>query len=162
MADIWKDRGNAFEEQWANAQDEELVKKMREKARLEEIAESLAQVLQVEHPDILKRVADLGVTLETGPALLLAPLVQIAWAEGKVTDDERATVLRLAHGRGLAETSPAYASSHSGSTSVRRTICSMSPSRCCRPRSQGSRRQNATNASRTSRRRATRWRPHPA
>ena len=107
--DIWKDRGNAFEEQWANAQDEELVKKMRAKARLEEIADSLAKVLQVEHPGLLQRVVDLGVTLETGAALLLAPLVQIAWAEGKVTEDERATVLRLARGRGLDESSPAYA-----------------------------------------------------
>ena len=51
----------------------------------------------------------LGVTVETGPAFLLAPLVQVAWAEGAVTDGERATVLRLAKERGIEPTSPAYA-----------------------------------------------------
>jgi hypothetical protein len=109
MGDAFKDRERALEEQWANAEQDKLVEKMREKARLEEITSALATTLQVEHPDLLARVVGLGVTMDTGPALLLAPLVQIAWAEGKVTDDERATVLRLAHGRGLAESSPAYA-----------------------------------------------------
>lgn len=107
--DIWKERERAFEEQWANAKDEELIKKMREHARLEAIAKTLAEKLQVDEPDLLRRVADLGITLDTGAALLLAPLVQIAWGDGSVTDEERDAVLRIARQRGLEESSPSYA-----------------------------------------------------
>ena len=46
--------------------------------------------------------------LDTGPAFLLAPLVQVARAEGKVTDRERDTVLRLAAARGVEAGSPAH------------------------------------------------------
>ena len=52
---------------------------------------------------------DLGINMSTGSALILAPLVQVAWAEGKVTDKERETVLRLAAGRGVEKGSPAEA-----------------------------------------------------
>ena len=52
----------------------------------------------------MKHVADL-----LGPAFLLAPLLQVAWAGGAVTDRERGTVLRLAKERGVEPTSPAYA-----------------------------------------------------
>ncbi len=107
--DIFKDRERAFEEQWALVHDAELIEKLREKDRLEAITKALAEKLQLDQPELLQRVIDLGVTLDTGPALLLAPLVQIAWAGGKVTDQERETVLRLARGRGLEESSPAYA-----------------------------------------------------
>jgi hypothetical protein len=55
------------------------------------------------------RIIALGVTVDTGPAFLLAPLVQVAWAEGVVTDRERGTVLRLANERGIEPMSPAYA-----------------------------------------------------
>jgi hypothetical protein len=48
------------------------------------------------------------VRLDTGPAFLLAPLVQVAWAEGQVTDRERDTVLRLAAARGVEPGSPAH------------------------------------------------------
>ena len=72
-SDIWKDRERAFEEQWALVHDAELIEKLRAQARLEEITEALAKKLEVDQPELLRRVIDLGITLETGPALLLAP-----------------------------------------------------------------------------------------
>ena len=70
---------------------------------------ALAEQLQVNNPELLRRVIALGVTLDTGPAFLLAPLVQVAWGEGNVTDRERDTVLRLAAARGVEVGSPAHA-----------------------------------------------------
>jgi len=63
----------------------------------------------VDNPELLHRVMALGVTLDTAPAFLLSPLVQVAWAEGEVTEREHQTVLRLAGARGVEEGSPAYA-----------------------------------------------------
>jgi hypothetical protein len=64
--------------------------------------------LQTDDPALLRRIMALGVTLDTGAAFLLAPLVQVAWAEGAVTDREREKVLRIAAERGIQTSSPAY------------------------------------------------------
>ena len=107
--DSFKERERAQEEGYFRAQDAKLLEKLREDARLEEIVLVLAEQLQVNNPELLRRVIALGVTLDTGPAFLLAPLVQVAWAEGNVTDRERDTVLRLAAARGVEVGSPAHA-----------------------------------------------------
>jgi hypothetical protein len=107
--DIFKDRERSLEEQYFRKHEAKLIEKLRERGKLEEIAEALAVKLQIDDPELLRRITALGVTLDTGPAFLLAPLVQIAWAEGRVTDQERETVLRIAAERGIEKTSPAYA-----------------------------------------------------
>src|SRR5262245_62024524 len=105
--DAFKDREKGLEEDYFRKSDAKLLEKMREKARLDEIAAELAKTLQCENPELLDRVIELGVAPGTGAALLLAPLVQVAWAEDKVTDPERETVLRLAATRGVESGSPA-------------------------------------------------------
>jgi hypothetical protein len=98
---IFHDRERAEEEVYFRQRDERLVAKLREKAKLGEIARALAEKLHVDNPDLLRRIVDLGVTLDTGAAFLLAPLVEVAWADGRVSPQERDTVLRLAHDRGV-------------------------------------------------------------
>lgn len=107
--DAFKDRERGLEEEFFRKSDAKLIEKMRDKAMLDEVVAELAKVLQVENPELLRRVIDLGINRSTGSALVLAPLVQVAWAEGKVTDKERETVLRLAAGRGVEKGSPAGA-----------------------------------------------------
>ena len=107
--DALKDRERAEESVYFRQQDEKLIAKLRENARLQEVVSALAESLQASNPELLRRVMGLGITLETGPALLLAPLVQVAWADGKVSDRERETVLRMASARGIEEGSPARA-----------------------------------------------------
>jgi len=104
--DIFKERERAEEEVFYRDRDAKLIAKLRENARLEEIAAALAESLQVSNPELLRRVTGLGIDLSTGPAFLLAPLVQVAWAEDHVTDRERETVLRLARARGVEDGSP--------------------------------------------------------
>jgi hypothetical protein len=104
-----KERERALEAVYFHDQDAKLIEKLRESARLEEIAIALAEKLQVDNPELLHRVMEMGVTLDTAPAFLLAPLVQVAWAEGEVTEREYKTVLRLAGIRGVEESSPAHA-----------------------------------------------------
>ncbi|HSE02995.1 MAG TPA: hypothetical protein VLK35_02480 [Methylomirabilota bacterium] len=107
--DIFKERERSLEEEYFRKHEAKLLEKLRERAKLEEIGEALAVKLQIDDPALLKRIMDLGVTLDTGPAFLLAPLVQVAWGEGAVTDREREKVLRIATDRGVATSSPAYA-----------------------------------------------------
>jgi hypothetical protein len=107
--DMFKERGRSFEEEYFRKYETQLIEKLRERARLEEIAEALAVKLQVDNPELLRRIMALGVTLDTAAAFLLAPLVQVAWAEGAVTTRERQAVLDVATTRGVEKGSPAYA-----------------------------------------------------
>lgn len=104
--DVFKDREQAEEEAYIRDHDAKLIAKLRENARLEEIVAALAEKLQIQDPDLLRRVRALGIDRNTGPAFILAPLVQVAWADGKVTDRERGTILRLARDRGVEDGSP--------------------------------------------------------
>lgn len=106
--DSFKERARSLEEEYFRTQDAKLIEKLRERGKVEEIAEALAVKLQIDDPALLRRIMALGVTLDTGPAFLLAPLVQVAWAEGEVTDREREKVLRIATERGIDPSSPAY------------------------------------------------------
>jgi hypothetical protein len=107
--DAFKERERSLEEEYVRRHEAKLLEKLRERGRLEEIAAALAEKLQVDNPELLHRIAGLGVTLDTGPAFMLAPLVQVAWAQGSVTDRERETVLRLAGERGVEKDSPSHA-----------------------------------------------------
>jgi len=107
--DIFKERGRSLEEDFFRKHEAKLIAKLRERGRLEDIAEELAIKLKIDNPALLHKIMALGVTLDTAPAFLLAPLVQVAWGEGAVTDRERATVLRLAEERGVAKDSRAHA-----------------------------------------------------
>jgi hypothetical protein len=107
--DIFEDRQRAAEGQWARARDAELIEKLRNKEQLEATLSALTDVLRVDSPELLQRVIDLGVTADTAPALLLAPLVQVAWAGESITAEEHEAVLRLAASRGVKAPAPSGA-----------------------------------------------------
>jgi hypothetical protein len=108
MSDLLKDRERAFEADYFRKQDEKLLAKMRERAKLQEVAQALADKLRVDDKELLDRVLALGLDRDTGTAILLAPLVQVAWAEGNVSDAERAVVLEIARSRGVEPGTPSY------------------------------------------------------
>lgn len=105
---IFSDREKAMEANYFREQDARLLDKLRQGAKLDEIAEVLRDKLRIDNPELLARVRAVGITPETAPAFFLAPLVQVAWAEGKVSGRERTAVLRLASQREVEEGSPAY------------------------------------------------------
>ena len=105
---ILGDREKAMEDGYFRDQDAKLLKMLRDRAQLDEIAKMLGEKLRVDDPALLMKVRELGITLQTAPAFFLAPLVQVAWAEGRVLKDERGMVLVLARQRGIAPDTPAY------------------------------------------------------
>jgi tellurite resistance protein len=100
--DMFKARERAEEEAHFRQQDARLIAKLRQKAQFSEIAHALAEKLQADEPMLLERIQKLGVTLDTGSAFLLAPLVQVAWADGRVNHAERDVILYIAAHRGVA------------------------------------------------------------
>ena len=109
MSDIFKDRERGFEADYFRKQDAKLLAKLRERAALSEVAQALAEKLKVDNAELLRHIVELGITRDTGAAVLLAPLVQVAWAGGQVSGAELNMVLSLAASRGIEPGSPAYA-----------------------------------------------------
>ena len=105
---ILGDREKAMEDGYFRDQDAKLLKMLRERAQLDEIAIMLGEKLRVDDPALLAKIKELGITVQTAPAFFLAPLVQVAWAEGRVLKDEREMVLVLARQRGIAPDTPSY------------------------------------------------------
>lgn len=105
---IFSEREQAAEAAYFRQHDARLVERLRQGAKLEEVASALAEKLHVDNPDLLQKARLVGVTAETAPALFLAPLVQVAWVDGSVSSAEQATVLRIAADRGVEAGSPAH------------------------------------------------------
>jgi len=100
--DMFRDRERGEEQAYFRKQDAKLIAKLRQKAQFSEIAHALAEKLQADEPALLERIQKLGVTLDTGSAFILAPLVEVAWIDGDVSHAERDTILHIAKQRGVA------------------------------------------------------------
>lgn len=106
--DIFHDRERGEEAAYFRQQDAKLIAKLRQKTQLSEIAHALAEKLQADEPDLLERIQKLGVTLDTGSAFILAPLVEVAWVDGSVSHAERTAILHFAQQRGVEPESADY------------------------------------------------------
>jgi len=106
--DIFRDRVRGEEAAYFRQQDAQLIAKLRQKAQLSEIAHALAEKLQADEPALLERIQKLGVTLDTGSAFILAPLVEVAWIDGDVSHAERDAILHIAKQHGVEPGSADY------------------------------------------------------
>jgi hypothetical protein len=101
--DAIRERGRSLEDDYFRKKDRELVEKMRRAAAAEESRKGLSSKTGLHDPELLKELEALGFTPETVSLLPLVPVVQMAWAEGGVTDAERKLLIRLARTRGIME-----------------------------------------------------------
>ena len=106
--DMFRDRERGEEEAYFRQHDARLIEKLRQKAQFSEIAHALAEKLHADEPELLERIKKLGVTLDTGSAFILAPLVEVAWVDGDVSHAERDAILQIAKQRGVAPGSADY------------------------------------------------------
>lgn len=100
--EILRDRGRSLEEEFFRREDARLKEKLREAARREGAREALARASGIKNPEIVDRLIALDVRPETVTALSLVPLVEVAWADGSLDDNERRVILERAGTSGLA------------------------------------------------------------
>lgn len=91
----------AREDEYFRRKDRELVERMRQAAQEKAAREELQARTGIHDPDLLKDLQALGFTPETVSLLPLVPIVQVAWAEGGVSEDERRLIERFARERGI-------------------------------------------------------------
>jgi hypothetical protein len=105
--DAFAARGRALEEEYFRKREQELIEKLRRRAAAEAERHRLGEQAGVADEEILQDLQELGYTTETVILLHLVPLVQMAWAEGGVSDKERALIVEAARARGVEAGSPA-------------------------------------------------------
>jgi tellurite resistance protein len=96
------ERGRALEDEYFRKKDRELVEKMRRAAEVDQARTRLGQTTGLNDPALLQELQELGFTADTVSLLPLVPVLQMAWAEGGVTREEREVLVRFARSRGIA------------------------------------------------------------
>jgi hypothetical protein len=105
--DSFKDRGRGLEEEYFRRKEQELIAKMREQAEAEAAQQALGEKTGVADTQLLQDLQELGYTADTIALLHVVPLLQMAWAEGRVTMRERDLIIEAARARGIEADSPA-------------------------------------------------------
>lgn len=99
--------GRSREEEYFWKKDQELIEKLRRAASAEQAKRDLGAKVGLTDPQMIEELQALGFTTDTVVLLPLMPLVQVAWAEGGVSDAERQLIVNLARSRGIIEDSGA-------------------------------------------------------
>lgn len=104
--DAFAERGRSLEEEYFHRKEREVIDKMRVRAAAEEQRRLLGEKAGVADEDVLRDLQDLGYTPETVMMLYLVPVIQTAWAEGGISEKERALIVKAARSRGITEGTP--------------------------------------------------------
>lgn len=110
--DAFSERGRTLEEDYFRRREREVIEKMRRSAAADSQRRQLGEQAGVADEEVLRDLQDLGYTPETVMLLHLVPLLQMAWAEGSVSDKERDLIVQAARSRGIAPGSTADGQLH--------------------------------------------------
>jgi hypothetical protein len=101
------DRRRAQEEEYFQKREQELIAKLHQRGRAEASRQRMGERTGVADDEILRDLEALGYTPETVMLLHLVPLLQTAWADGGMSERERALIVEAARARGIEEGSAA-------------------------------------------------------
>lgn len=103
-----QDRERALENQFYEKENQEKLAAMKRKLDAQSSRDELRKASGMTDEAVLDRLVALGLRGNTIAALSLVPLIQVAWADGTIQDNERTAILQGAHGKGLEEGSDGY------------------------------------------------------
>ena len=95
------------EEEYFRRKDRELVEKLRKASESGAARAALEASSGIHDPAMLQELEALGFTPDTVSLLPIVPIVQVAWAEAGVSDEERALIVQFARERGVESGSAA-------------------------------------------------------
>ena len=103
-----EERGRALENQFYEKENEQKLAAMKAKLEKQETREELRKASGMSDDAVLDKLVALGLKTNTIAALSLVPLIEVAWADGAIQDNERSAILQGAHGKGLEQGSDGY------------------------------------------------------
>ena len=103
-----EERGRALENQFYEKENEQKLAAMKAKLDAQSTREDLRKASGMTDDAVLDKLVGLGLKANTIAALSLVPLIEVAWADGEIQDNERTAILQGAHGKGLEQGSDGY------------------------------------------------------
>jgi hypothetical protein len=101
------DRRRTQEEEYFQRQEQQLIASMKQRSHDDVARRSMAERTGILDQEVLQELSTLGYTPETVTLLHLVPLLQVAWAEGGVSDREQTLIVEAARMRGIESGSAA-------------------------------------------------------
>jgi len=91
------------EEDYFRKKDREMLERMRRAAADAAVGAQTG----IQDPDLLRDIEALGFDVDKLPLLPIVPILQVAWADGEISPEERKLIVDVARSRAIAEGSPA-------------------------------------------------------
>ena len=91
--EILRDRGRSLEDEFFRREDQRLTERLKELRAAEASREALSKASGITKPEVLDKLMELGIRAETVAALIVVPLVEVAWADGTLDAKERRAVI---------------------------------------------------------------------
>lgn len=101
-------RERALEAEFFERKNQQLVEKLRATFARQLTREQIQAATGITNPQVLDRLIALQLRGETMAAFALYPLVEVAWADGRLDRAEREAILAAAVGEGIQPGSPGY------------------------------------------------------
>ena len=102
------DRKKALEESFFTKENARLLERMKAEKKDRTARVGLAAVSGIDDEAVLGKLVDLDIDVGTWAAISLIPLVEVAWADGKIDEKERDAVLSAAEANGIYRGSAAF------------------------------------------------------
>jgi hypothetical protein len=108
VAESLEERGRALENQFYEKENKDKLAAMKSKMDAQQSREDLRKASGMTDDKVLDKLVELGLRSNTIAALSLVPLIEVAWADGEIQDNERNAILQGAHGKGLEQGTDGY------------------------------------------------------
>ena len=102
------ERRKALENAFFHKRDEQLLQQFRERMERLDLKAKLVAATGIDDEPLVDRLIDLQIQPETLSALMLFPLIEVAWADGRVHAKQRQAVLIAAERAGLSPASDGH------------------------------------------------------
>lgn len=99
---LFGERRRALEEAFFREHEAERLAEIRAEIHASHARDELREATGIADQQVLAHLVEMGMTPETLVATAVIPLVEVAWADGKLEEKERAQVLREARAMELA------------------------------------------------------------
>jgi hypothetical protein len=101
-------QGRTLEDLFFLEKDKKLIEDLHRIEKMKETKKVLTQVSGITNEEILQKLVDLNVRPEIVASLALVPLIEVAWADGKVDEEEKTAVLEAAAESFISKDSPDF------------------------------------------------------
>ncbi len=89
-------RGRALEELFFFKQNSILIEKKMQLQKMERGLKTMSGISGISDAAVLRKLVELNVQAEVLATLLIVPLIEVAWADRKIDEEERAAILKAA------------------------------------------------------------------